>query len=186
MLDSGTTRRHPLIGPALHAADQHAWDIAWTVEDTGQQWRGHGTQMSGLSLSGDLTPHLSGSGPVALTHRLESVKILSDRGANDPALYGYVTATAVSRAEIQAPERRRAFCLAVTSYGPQWRGRPTSWSAKIDDLAYGDGADQRLIVVSYQEAISVLRMRPPSISTRPIPRRLKILPRPGTRLRLAR
>jgi hypothetical protein len=44
--------------------------------------------------------------------------------------------------------RRRAYCLAVTSAGDYWRGRPSSWSAKIDDLAYGDGEDQRLIVIS--------------------------------------
>lgn len=147
VLDSGTTRRHPLITPALDPADQQAWDATWTVEDLGQ-WRGHGTQMSGLSLYGDLTPLLAGQGPVPLMHRLESVKILPDRGANNPELYGYITATAMNRAEIQAPERRRAFCLAVTSDGPDWRGRPSSWSAKLDDLAYGEGEDQRLIIVS--------------------------------------
>jgi len=46
VLDSGSTRLHPLITPALHPDDQQAWDATWTVEDTGQ-WRGHGTQMSG-------------------------------------------------------------------------------------------------------------------------------------------
>jgi len=146
VLDSGSTRLHPLIRPALDPDDQQAWDAAWTVEDVGQ-WRRHGTQMSGLALYGDLTPHLAAQGPVVLAHRLESVKILRDHGANEPALYGYITATAVSRAEIQAPARRRAFCLAVTTDG-DWRGRPTSWSAKLDDLAYGEGADQRLVAVA--------------------------------------
>ena len=148
ILDSGTTRLHPLIQPALEAADQQAWDPTWTVEDVGRHWIGHGTQMSGVALYGDLTPVLTAGEAVELGHRLESVKILPDQGANDPDLYGYITATAVSRAEIQAPERRRAFCLAVTSDGDHWRGRPSSWSAKLDDLAYGDGEDQRLIVVA--------------------------------------
>ena len=83
-----------------------------------------------------------------LAHRLESVKILPDQGGNDPDLYGHITAEAISRAEITAPERPRAVCLAVTAEGNHWRGRPSSWSAKLDDLAYGNGTDQRLIVIS--------------------------------------
>ena len=54
----------------------------------------------------------------------------------------------MGQAEVEAPQRRRVYCLAVTSEGDHWRGRPSSWSAKLDDLAYGDGEDQRLIVVS--------------------------------------
>ena len=148
LLDSGTTRRHPLISPALAEEDQQAWDADWNVEDVGAQWSGHGTQMSGVALYGDLTETLATSGPVELSHRLESVKILPDRGANDPDLYGYITAAAVGRIEVQSPQRPRAYCLAVTSDEDHWRGRPSSWSAKIDDLAYGDGEDQRLIVIS--------------------------------------
>lgn len=148
VLDSGTTRRHPLIEPALAEGDQQAWHPDWNAEDVSAQWSGHGTQMSGVALYGDLTDALVRNGPVELYHRLESVKILPDRGVNDPDLYGYITASAVGRAEVQEPDRRRAYCLAVTSHGDYWRGRPSSWSAKIDDLAYGDGDDQRLIVIS--------------------------------------
>lgn len=147
VLDSGATRNHPLINPVLSAGDHQAWRADWTPDDNGQ-WRGHGTQMSGLALYGDLTPILVGNEPITLGHRLESVKILPDRGQNDPDLYGYITASAVSRAEIQAPDRGRVFCMAVTADGDHWRGRPSSWSAKVDDLAYGDGSDQRLIVIA--------------------------------------
>ncbi|MEX0827393.1 MAG: S8 family peptidase [Haliea sp.] len=147
VLDSGSTRLHPLITPALHSDDQKAWNATWTIEDIGQ-WRGHGTQMSGLVLYGDLTSHLVGNDQITLTHKLETVKILPDWGQNDPDLYGYITASAVGVAEVQAPLRKRAFCLAVTSATPDWRGRPSSWSAKLDDLAFGDGTDQRLIVVA--------------------------------------
>jgi hypothetical protein len=76
------------------------------------------------------------------------VKILPDRGANDPDLYGHITASAIGRAEINVPQRPRAICLATTSGGDHWRGRPSSWSASLDNLAYGTGTDQRLIVVS--------------------------------------
>jgi len=147
VLDSGTTLRHPLIRPALDPADQQAWDATWTAEDNGP-WGGHGTEMSGISLFGDLVPVLTGNGPVDLSHRLESVKILPDHGQNDPDLYGYITASAIVCAEITAPYRPRAVCLAVTSEGDHWRGRPSSWSAKLDDLTYGNGTDHRLIVVS--------------------------------------
>ena len=148
ILDSGTTIRHPLIAPALIPEDQQAWRADWHGEDTGAQWRGHGTRMSGIALYGDLTDTLVGNEPVQMFHRLESVKILPDQGANDPDLYGFITASAIGRAEVQAPARRRAYCLAITSESDYWRGRPSSWSAKIDDLAYGDGDDRRLIVVS--------------------------------------
>jgi hypothetical protein len=179
LLDSGTTQRHPLVQPALDPADQQSWDAGWTVEDIGTAgFGGHGTEMSGIALYGDLVPVLTGTGDVELTHRLESVKILPDRGGNDPELYGYITATAISRAEITAPERPRAICLAVTSDGDRWRGRPSSWSAALDDLAYGQGTDQRLIVVS--PAIFVKRFRPPIISIGMMFHRLKVQLKPGT------
>ena len=137
-----------MITLALAEEDQQAWRVDWLGEDDSIQWSGHGTQMSGVALYGELTDTLIGNGPVELRHRLESVKILPDHGANDSDLYGYITATAMGRAEVEAPQRRRVYCLALTSEGDHWRGRPSSWSAKLDDLAYGDGEDQRLIVVS--------------------------------------
>ena len=91
---------------------------------------------------------LAGIDPVTPAHRLESVKILPDWGQNEPDLYGHITASAISRAEVQAPARSRVFCMAVTAEGNHWRGRPSSWSAKVDDLTYGDGSDQRLVVIS--------------------------------------
>uniref|UniRef100_A0A9E8CS87 S8 family serine peptidase n=1 Tax=Bosea sp. NBC_00436 TaxID=2969620 RepID=A0A9E8CS87_9HYPH len=149
LLDSGSTRRHPLILPALAAADQQAFDPGWNVEDVSNQGHGgHGTQLSGVALYGDLTDVLAGAGQIILTHRLESVKILPDRGANDPDLFGAVTAQSVARAEIVAPNRPRAICLAVTSEGDHWRGRPSSWSAALDALAYGADNAPRLIAVS--------------------------------------
>ena len=149
VLDSGTTRRHPLIAPALGKEDQQAWRADWHGEDISAQWGGHGTQMSGVVLyGGDLEETLIGNDPIRLVHRLESVKILPDYGSNDPDLYGYITYKAVGRAEGQASERRRVYCLAVTSDVDNWLGRPSSWSAKVDDLAYGNGKDQRLFVIS--------------------------------------
>jgi hypothetical protein len=149
LLDSGTTYRHPLIRCALDPADQQAYDKAWSPEDISTAGHGgHGTQLSGIALHGDLMNLLAGNNPVELRHRLESVKILPDRGANQPDLYGEITAQAVYAAEIVAPLRRRAICLAVTDSGDHWRGRPSSWSAALDKLAYGEEDIRRLILVS--------------------------------------
>ena len=149
LLDSGTTYRHPLIQCGLNPADQQAYDRSWPVEDTSTlSHGGHGTQLSGIALHGDLMDLLATNGIVQLRHRLESVKILPDRGANDPDLYGAITAQAVYAAEIVAPQRPRAVCLAITSPGDHWRGRPSSWSAELDALAFGEKDVQRLILVS--------------------------------------
>jgi hypothetical protein len=149
LLDSGTTYRHPLIQCGLDPNDQQAYDRDWSPEDTSiADHGGHGTQLSGIALHGDLMDFLASNSPVQLRHRLESVKILPDRGANQPDLYGDITAQAVYAAEIVAPLRRRAVCLAVTDSGDHWRGRPSSWSAALDKLAFGEKDIQRLILVS--------------------------------------
>lgn len=84
----------------------------------------------------------------ALTYRIESVRILppSSGPANDPELYGAITGEAIARAEIQAPQRRRAIAMAVTSANPA-RGRPSSWSASVDQLCFEE-ANRRLIILS--------------------------------------
>lgn len=139
VLDTGVSRGHPLLEASLAAADCHSCDPAWGTHDH----LGHGTEMAGLALYGDLTPVLSGTQKVALRHRLESVKILPPDGhpVNPPDLYGAVTADAASRAEIQAPERRRTFSMSIAATDERDRGQPTSWSAAIDALAAGRSFD---------------------------------------------
>lgn len=148
ILDSGVTQAHPLLSPALDVADLHTINPAWGTADSATQWRGHGTAMAGTALYGDLVPALTGGGAIVLTHRLESVKILPPNGAahNEPDLYGAITAEAIARAEIQAPNRRRAIALAVTSESSM-RGKPSSWSAAIDQLCF-DPDNRRLLIVS--------------------------------------
>lgn len=144
ILDSGVTHTHPLLAPALAPNDVQVYDPAWQLEDS----RGHGTNMAGIVLYGDLASLLESSDQVALTHRLESVKVLPDQGENDPKLYGAITRDAVSRAEISAANRRRAVCLAVTSDIDTNRGRPSSWSSAIDQLCFGEADYKRLILIS--------------------------------------
>jgi hypothetical protein len=143
LLDTGVTQAHSLLSPALDPSDMHAYDPTWAGGDA----HGHGTNMAGTMLYGDLMPMLVNNGPVRLTHCLESVKILPDQGENEPKLYGAITGESIARAEISAPERRRAICMAVTSVGTN-HGRPSSWSAAIDQLCFGDETTSRLILVS--------------------------------------
>jgi len=143
VLDSGVTRGHPLLEPALASEDVHTIDPNWGGHDDGGNCPGHGTAMSGLALYGDLTPLLASGNTVPLKHRLESVKILPPRrfGPNDPDNYGAVTALAVSYPEIAAPVRARVFSMAITTADQRDRGQPTSWSASIDALCVGRSFD---------------------------------------------
>jgi hypothetical protein len=144
ILDTGVTQAHPLLAPALDTADVHTYDPGWPGGDN----RGHGTNMAGTALYGDLMPLLAGNGVVSLTHRLESVKVLPDVGENEPKLYGAITRESIARVEVQAPNRRRAICMAVTSDFESNRGRPSSWSAAIDQLCYGVETAQKLVFIS--------------------------------------
>lgn len=140
VLDTGVTRGHPLLQAALAAVDCHMCEPAWGPHDHD----GHGTEMAGLALYGDLTSVLAGSGAIHLRHGLESVKILPPNGANPPELYGAITAAATSRVEIQAPLRQRCFAMAVTATDERDRGQPTSWSAAVDALAAGRAFDSTI------------------------------------------
>ncbi len=149
ILDTGVQEGHPLLSESLASTDVHVADPLWQSAPR----FAHGTEMAGLALYGDLQAAILSKVPVQLRHRLESVKFLPDNGANNPDLYGAVTARSVDRPEIAAAQRLRVFMLAVTaprpatteSQGetktPQEAGRPTSWSATIDALAYGRAID---------------------------------------------
>lgn len=145
ILDEGVNRGHPLLGPLLAEEDLHSYDPDWGTSDHG----GHGTLMAGLAGYGDLQAALESGGVVRLGHRLESAKILPPIGGNPQHLWGHVTAQGISRAQIEAPDRKRIVCLAVTARETRDAGHPTSWSAELDSLAAAvDGTRRRLIVVS--------------------------------------
>jgi hypothetical protein len=133
VLDTGVNRGHPLLEHALSASDMHSCEPAWGTHDH----EGHGTEMAGLALFGDLGAALATTTAIAMGHRLESVKVLPPVGANDPDLYGAITAAAASRVEIEAPTRRRVFSMAITAAPDPTPGAPTSWSASVDALAAG-------------------------------------------------
>lgn len=132
LMDTGVSRAHPLVQPVLAAADRHAANPGWGMEDV----KGHGTQLAGLALFGDLTHRLQDMLPVTVEHRLESVKLIPDAGFNLHHLLGAVTRDGINAVEVT--ERRRTFTLATTtSDDTPHDGAPTSWSSEIDQLAAG-------------------------------------------------
>ncbi len=149
LLDTGVNRGHPLLRLALAADDVHTVDQVWGTDDA----HGHGTEMAGLALAGDLRQALAGTEPLDIQHRLEAVKLLPTDGVTGPKPYhhGYLTQEATARAEITAPFRRRVMGMAVTARDNRDRGAPSAWSAALDSLtadALEQGANPRLIVVS--------------------------------------
>ena len=102
LLDSGANRAHPLLENSLAENDQYTFRPEWGVGDSAY-WNGHGTQMAGMALYGDLQQPLGGSGGVVLTYRLETVKILPPAGQNRPELYGAITETGMGLAEVGKP-----------------------------------------------------------------------------------
>lgn len=145
ILDTGVNYGHSLIRPFVDEADFQAVRPEWSTSDV----RGHGTEMAGLALFGDIAEAIAGSASIELPAALEGIKILPDVDDNHRDLHGAITRDAVNLAEIQNPERRRIFSMAITAPDFRDRGRPSSWSAELDNLAAGAGEeDKRLLVVS--------------------------------------
>jgi hypothetical protein len=142
LFDTGLNQGHPFLALVVNPVDLHTYKPAWGVDDR----YGHGTQMAGLASFGDLTDMLQGAGQVSCTHQLESVKIFNERDPHDPELYGAVTEESAARVEV-IPDRRRVFCMSVTSLDGRDRGRPSSWSAAVDALAAGANDNPKRLFV---------------------------------------
>lgn len=146
VLDTGIDRGNPLL---THATDADHVLTCFPAANPADH-DGHGTEMAGLSLFGDLEPVVAGKQSVEVNHCLESVKILPAAGANHPDHYAAITEQAAYRIESVNPHARRAFCLAVTTTDFRDRGQPTAWSGTLDKLSFGETEDtpKRLFLVS--------------------------------------
>ncbi|MDH0773658.1 S8 family peptidase [Delftia tsuruhatensis] len=133
LLDTGLNRAHPLLEQAVAHEDVMAVEEHW---GPGTDVNGHGTEMAGIICHGDLVAPLTHSQKLAVPHRMESVKIFPPTGANPPHLYGWVMAKAVNNVEQRNSERSRVFVTMTTAIGPG-AGKPTEWSACVDQLAFG-------------------------------------------------
>lgn len=147
VIDTGVNNGHIMLAPVLNDSDCHSVDVEWGTADR----HGHGTLMSGVvTYGGNLDWLLQSDGPIDIPFKLESVKLIPSPGNHhDGELYGLRTKQAISRAEIKNPDINRTTCLAITSDDFRDKGRPSSWSGAIDQLASGAEDDRpRLIILS--------------------------------------
>lgn len=146
ILDTGVNRGHRLLGLALPPSSVLTVDPRWGTDDH----HGHGTEMAGLALYGDLGPVLISNAHVPLRHQLESVKLFPGPGdTHAPEVYGAVTQEAAARAQVLSPGLTRTFCMAVTSPDGHEKGAPSSWSSAVDGLAFGSAdGERRLMCIS--------------------------------------
>jgi hypothetical protein len=155
ILDTGVNRNHPMLEPVLNHNDCHTVrphpTSDWGVDDH----EGHGSEMAGIAIYGDIEKLLPSSDPITIQHRLESVKLLPPSGQNERHLWADLTDQAVALAESansESAQRVRCFSLAITSEHPEdctHSGQPTSWSGGIDQIAYGKrDEERRLFIIS--------------------------------------
>lgn len=136
LLDSGVNRGHPLLAPYLPERNMHTVNPEWDTSDSFE--RGHGTQMAGNALFGDLVKHLEDNHQIQLYHRLESVKIINPENPNDEKLYGALTIDAASQPVPENPDNKRIYSMAVTSNSFDHKGEPSSWSSAVDQIVFGE------------------------------------------------
>ncbi len=139
LLDSGVNRVNPLLVDLIPERNLDSINPTWTNSDSYRQ--GHGTPMAGLIIYGDLIDPLTSTAQINVSNNIESIKIV-DRSANDPDLYGQITLEAIAIGEIMNPRNKRVVCLAVTSPDNKYLGRPSSWSAAIDQKMFGSIEDR--------------------------------------------
>lgn len=150
LLDSGVNNGHRLLQPLIDDANTLTVENAWGTNDHSPLRGGHGTLMAGIAGYGKLEDALMTGNSVSLTHKLCSVKILQrpNQDVTPKELWGDVTAQGIARAEIQNPDMVLVYCMSITSTEDAENGRPSSWSGAMDNLAYGEGENQRLIIIS--------------------------------------
>jgi hypothetical protein len=161
LLDKGVSNGHPLIQPVLEDKDMHTIFDDGIVQDISED--GHGTGMAGIATYFNLEELLESNDYFEINYKLESVRIIDDNIRNDSELYGAITSEAISLAEITNSDNKRIIAMAITAGFDvdadkkdktkfKGDGKPTSWSAAIDNLALGNyGVDEsspRLIIIS--------------------------------------
>tara|TARA_R110002033_G_scaffold20300_4_gene51495 strand:- start:23208 stop:25748 length:2541 start_codon:yes stop_codon:yes gene_type:complete len=146
ILDSGVNVEHPLLSPFAGINDQ----LTVTDDRVPTDNDGHGTEMAGLAMWGDLTDILGTDEIVSINHKLESVKVLNNSGDNEGKPLGKITSDAIAIAEIANPDRTRTFSMSLSANTGTDRGRPSSWSSTLDALAVdylGEGENPRLFTI---------------------------------------
>ncbi len=143
LIDTGVNNAHPLIRSFL--TDESTGCVIGGFEHIDED--GHGTEMSGICLYGDLTELIYNRRDISIKHKLASIKIFSEhlRNLDNHSLYGAMTEEAVEKLEEM---NASIFCLAITEDDENCFGVASSWSAGIDKILYHDGNCDRLMLVA--------------------------------------
>jgi hypothetical protein len=149
LLDSGVNNKHQLLQPLIDDANTLTVDNSWGTDDH-EEGSGHGTLMAGVAGYGQMEQLLVSQSIVPITHKLCSVKVLPrpNQEETKEEHWGPITNQAISRAEIENNNHTLIYCLSITAIRGTDKGRPSAWSGEIDNLAFGGGESQRLLIVS--------------------------------------
>ncbi|TLP81781.1 S8 family peptidase [Maribacter sp. ACAM166] len=144
VLDTGINNAHLLIAPVLDDENKLTADINWGTNDKG----GHGTKMAGVAVYGNLNSVFENPA-IEINHQLESVKIIAPNGEAEEEKLPFVTQNAINLAIINNADIKRIYCFANTGRNQFEFGRPSTWSATIDNLIFGDDhEDKKVFVIS--------------------------------------
>ncbi len=146
IIDSGVNVEHPLLSDFATLSDQ----LTVTDDNDPTDNLGHGTEMAGLAMWGDLSNILGSTQIEVINHKLESVKTLNNSGDNKGKSLGIITSNAISEVELNNPERSRTYSMSLSSGIGANDGRPSSWSSALDSLAVdylGEGENPRLFTI---------------------------------------
>lgn len=141
ILDTGVRYQHVMLRSSIPEARAHALLAAWQKDDGD----GHGTQMAGTALFGDLQPLIRGTDPIVLQTALESVTLLG-AGAVGRTNPSHLLREAVRRVERTPGPRIYSLSLGMPSNRND--GLPTEFSSTIDKLAFGEAEHKRLFCVA--------------------------------------
>lgn len=163
LLDSGVNNKHPLLQKILPNDKLFTFKDSWGTEDS-FEGGGHGTAMGGLTLYGDLSQALAVSGQITIRHELESFKIIHPADPNDPPFYGAITEYACSMPFTIYPNNLRIFCLSVTDKQQALNGKPSTWSAAIDRIAFREQGSNKahLFILSSGNVDYLMPQCPPT------------------------
>ena len=141
ILDTGVNNGHPLLQDFVDDADCQT-----VISTDNADHDGHGTQMTGLALYGDIAPLIDGE-QVEVNHCAMSIKMMPGEGErpNDDAFYGPITEDAIVAARGQGV---KVCCMASTENNEFCGGEASAWSAAIDEALYNSGACDELMLVS--------------------------------------
>ena len=136
VMDTGVNNSHPLLKKIISDSDCDTCNPVWGTNDND----GHGTEMCGIAVYGDLQKCLETSSQIKIEHGVLSTKLLPKNNfKNEETSYGAITSEAISRSEIIYPNKNIINCLAVTEdESPNIEGLPSSWSATVDAIAVGN------------------------------------------------